>query len=184
MTHDLTDFLEGRLDDADTTFTSVPSDPMNGMTRAGINDSERGIVFSWNGPASLEFEIPLEWRNLTGKYALSFRCAQATRHPNTIAELGELVFAVELVDGQGRHSEIAVDAYGEGITEPYQRSGSGSGVGWMSEFRSTRIPLRDFQSDGSAIDLTDIVALRFAFGGNGYSAIGRLGMDDIEFCVD
>ncbi|MFT5154968.1 MAG: hypothetical protein ACI841_004976, partial [Planctomycetota bacterium] len=68
--------------------------------------------------------------------------------------------------------------------DPYQRTGSGGGVGWMNEFRTTRIPIRDFLANGTDLDTTDIVKVRFEFGQAGDSPEGRLGMDDIEFTVD
>ena len=184
VTATVANLLEGRLDDNDSSFAWTVGDPMNGMTRDGPGDTERGIVFDWTAPASLEFGLVADARNISAQKYLSFRAAQGTRHPNTIAALEYLSFSVVLIDGHGRTSRIGIDAYGEGLAEPYQRSGQGAGVGWMNEFRSTRIPLRDFLAGGAALDLTDIVALRFEFGGAGDSAVGRIGMDDIELTVD
>ena len=48
---------------------------------------------------------------------------------------------------------------------------------------SVRIRLTDFLNNGSGIDLTDIVAVRFDFGAAYGSERGRIGVDDIEITI-
>jgi hypothetical protein len=77
----------------------------------------------------------------------------------------------------GSHRELTAEL-------PYQRTGSGTGVGWQNEFETIRIRLADFLTDGSHLDLRDIVAVRFDFGPHFGSAKGRLALDDVELIDD
>ena len=177
----VTNLLEGSLDDANSTLTWQASDPMNGMTReAFVADETRGIVFDWQQPAVLEFEVPSAERNLADDTWLSFRACQGTRHPDTIAALEDLTFGVTLEDEFGATSTIDIGVWGGGIVEPYQRAGDGSGVGWANEFETVRIRLTDFLTDGSGLRLARIETIRFEFGAPFGSTEGRLGLDDLE----
>jgi hypothetical protein len=51
VTYTVQNLHEGRLDDNNTSFTWMTSDPMNGFTYAAttIPDNTRGVVFDWNG---------------------------------------------------------------------------------------------------------------------------------------
>ena len=91
-----------------------------------------------------------------------------------------------LRDVNGVQSTISIGAYGGGIEEPYQRSGSlsGSGVGWHNEMETVRIRLTDFLADSSGINMELVQAVRFDFGEQGVSPVGRQGMDDIELTRD
>ena len=186
VSFDVEEATEGKLRDPNNSFAHNSGDPMNGMTRANSGDTEKGLVFEWVSPRYIEFQVNHAERNLRRYDYLSFRACQCTRHPNTTAALEDLTFAAILRDGQGRVAEIAVDAYGGGIVEPYQRSasGSGPGIGWSNTFETTRVRLTDFQSGNAELDLTDIVAIRFEFGASGYSSVGRIGLDDIELLRD
>jgi hypothetical protein len=171
---------EGKLNDNNNTFTWVASDPMNGMTRARNSDFTNGLVFDWNSPSYYELEITPSHRDLRQRGYLSFRATQCCRHPNTTASLEDLSFSVVLRDGTGRVSSISIGTYRGGIEEPYQRMGDGAGAGWGNEFETIRIRLRDFQAEGRALDLSDVVAVRFKFGYHDESPEGRLGLDDIQ----
>lgn len=177
--YDVTDLFEGRQDDLDNAFTWTPNDPPNGLTRASTTDFARGVVFSWNQPSYYELGVVPMQRDFTDRAFLSFRACQGTRHPNTIAELGDLGFTVTLTDDVGTSSSIAVDAYGGGVGEPYQRTGEGGGVGWGDEFETFRIRLTDFLADGSDLRLWDVQSVRFEFGGASGSGVGRMGLDDV-----
>ncbi len=173
--------FEGVLRDTDFTFDWDPGDPMNGMLYAGQYDDARGVVFDWDGEdLHYQQQILPEYKDLTGYVYLSFRACQGTRHPYTVAEMGDLTFSVTLRDDDGTTSSINVGAYGGGIEEPYQRSGAGDGVGWFNEMETIRIRLTDFLHNGSGLDLTDIVAMRFDVGPSWGADEGRLGLDDIE----
>jgi hypothetical protein len=177
---------EGRLDDANTSFTWTASDPMNGMTYSSSSDQARGLVFDWSSGQQLylEFEVPTDARDMTRFDHLSFRACQGTRHPRTIAELSDLNFSVSLRDTSGATSTINIAAYGGGVEEPFQRTGSGTGTGWLNEFETIRFRLTDFLTNGSDLDLSNVEAIRFDFGSNSGSNQGRLGFDDLALTVN
>jgi hypothetical protein len=178
---DVTDLVEDRHRETDT-FEWTGTEPMNGMTRGRAEDVGRGSVFEFatGGDAFLELSVVPAERDFTRATFLSFRAAQGTRHPETTAALEDLDFTVTLIDGTGARSSIAIGAYGGGIEEPYQRGGYGPGQGWQNEFETIRLRLTDFLRNGSGIDLTEVLAVRFEFGSSFGSAEGRVALDDIE----
>ena len=175
---------EGLNDDQDSAFTNSSFDEMNGNTLGGVGDFTRGVVFEWNNDAYYQQAIVPAARDIRGYEFLSFRAAQATRHPNTIAELGDLTFTVRLRDADGTESFINIGAYGGGIEEPYQRTGCGVGAGWHNEFETIRLRLTDFQNNAPDLDLSQIVNVRLLFGPSWGSDEGRLNLDTIEFTTD
>lgn len=178
----LLELREGRLDDVNNSFTDSPTDVMNGMTFAGPGDTSAGAVLQWNATDEwLMFEVPPGARDLHAGWTLSFRAAQASRHSLTIAETGDLDFALQLTDANQKSSTIRIGAYGGGIEEPYQRGACGAGNGWGNEFETIRIPLADFRRDGNPLDLTNVVSLTFLFGPAHGSLAGRIGLDQVEF---
>lgn len=183
---DVSNLVENRLDDTNSSFTWDPSDPMNGMTYGGAADSTRGVVFDYTvGQEPLiAYGILPGDRDFSPFKYLSFRACQGTRHPETIAELGDLTFTVTLVDGSDVESSINIGAYGGGIEEPYQRTGAGIGAGWQNEFETIRIRLTDFLANGTGLDLGDIEEIRLDFGASFGSSRGRIGFDDLELTVD
>ncbi len=186
-----TDMTEGLLNDNNTSFTWNSSDPFNGMTRARPNDNTDGLIFNVSNDGFRQFMI---WEIVEGerdfsryKY-LSFRAAQCTRHPNTVARLGDETWWVRLEDGKGTVKMIDFAAYGGGIEEPYQRTGSGTGAGWQNEFETIRIRLTDFLAAGGDasvnLDLTDIHSVGFLFTNSAGPMTARIGLDDLELTVD
>jgi len=174
---------EGRLDDEDSNFT-WDGDNFNGFTQGQTSDSTRGMVLEFSGTSDedLSFALPGGEQDVSGWDYLSFRCAQATRHPLTTAVLGDADFTVELSDTHGTASQINIAAYGGGIEEPYQRTSCGTGAGWGNEFETIRIRLSDFTHGGNGLDLTHLAAVTFRFGPSfSAPAGGRLGLDDLEF---
>lgn len=172
---------EGALDDNNSSLTWLDSDPFNGMTRGSPGDFTRGLVLGWTEAAHYEIGLVPMHRNLSAHAYLCFRACQATRHPSTVAELGDLFFRVVLRDGAGTESAVQLSAFGGGVGEPYQRTGQGTGVGWSNEFETFRIPLDSFLAGGSGLRLWDVHALRLEFGGSAGSAFGRIGLDDLAF---
>jgi len=181
VTFNVTNLTEARMDDNNTSFTWLTSDPMNGMTRTRPSDIEKGVVFDYNGASFFYDEaiIPPMQDFTQWKY-LSFRATQGTRHPDTVAINGDLTFTVRLTDGSGVTSSINIGVYGGGVEQTYPRTGFGTGAGWQNEFETTTIRLSDFTRNGSGIDLTDITNVRFEFGSNFGTARGRVALDDIE----
>jgi hypothetical protein len=174
--------VEGLLNDNDLSFTWLEGDPMNGMTRARTSDATRGTVFDTGpGPARvMEWSVVPGGQDFSGKAYLSFRACQGTRHPLTIARPGDASWQVTLRDAAGHSSgPIRFAVYGGGIEEPYQRSGSGSGVGWQNEFETIRIRLTDFLANGSPLDLTQVVSVRLT-----WRSGERVGFDDLEVTTD
>ncbi|MBM3976931.1 MAG: hypothetical protein FJ299_08075 [Planctomycetes bacterium] len=187
VTFTVTGVTEGAYDDPNADFTHNATQPMNGMTLNGDGaDDSAGIVFEWNGanayyayfdPGAVGVPLNL-WK------VLSFRAAQAARHPNTTAALGDLTFDVTLVDVNSVTSRINIGAYGGGIEEPYQRTSCGTGAGWANEFETIRIPIQAFATNASGIDLSKIVVIGFEFGPGHGSAVGRIGLDQVELLLD
>ncbi len=182
VTNDLDFLVEGKLDDADTSFTPTVSDPMNGMTAAGPTDTSAGIVLGWDGANRfLAFALAPTARDLSHHAFVSFRACQSTRSTETTSELADLTFSVALIDENGATSTIGTGVYGGGIEEPYQRTGCGgtSGPGWGNEFETIRVRLSDFTRNGSLLDLSHVATIAFVFGPSYGSSAGRIGMDDI-----
>ena len=88
-----------------------------------------------------------------------------------------------ILDGSGKFASIDAHSYGDGIGQPYQRSGCGTGTGWATEFETFRIPLADFTRNGTGVDLTDIRYVAFFFGSNHGGGTGRVGLDQVEFVL-
>ncbi len=181
VSFDVTNLVEGRIDDGDTSFSWTPADPMNGMTRADNGlDQHRGIVFDYNSDRFLEFDL-VGTVDFNEYRWLSFRACQGTRHPDTVAIDEDQTFMVTLRDGSGNTSSISIGAYGNaGLQDPFPRTGTGTGAGWGNELETFRINPQDFARDGVNIDLSDIDAIRFEFGPSHGTARGRIGFDDLE----
>lgn len=186
-------FVEGRADDAGGDFTNNVNDPFNGFTQddnAGAGEQRSNAfasVFGFDGSANFEIAYDLSTAfsrpNLRDYGFLSFRAAQASRHPLTTLVLGDLTFSVTLEDDAGNQGTINIGAYGGGIEEPYQRNTDppcGTGTGWNSEFETIRIRLTDFANNGTNVDLSAVRKVIFRFGPGFGSAQGRIGLDEIE----
>ncbi|MEM7305708.1 MAG: hypothetical protein AAF682_03505 [Planctomycetota bacterium] len=182
----VSDVTEGDLDDANTTFTSLASDAMNGMTVNGSGaDDSAGVVFEWDNTDSyFAWFGPAGGVPITPWKYISFRACQATRDAFTAASLGDLTFDVTLVDTNGTFSRVNIGAFGGGIEEPYQRTGCGGGVGWANEFETVRIPIQAFAYNNSGIDLSKVFVIGLEFGPSHGSAQGRIGLDDVELLID
>jgi hypothetical protein len=173
--------FEGILKDANSDFSWSSSDPFNGATHAfHATDDSRGVTFDWNG-ANLyyEWEVVPAARNFSNYKYLSFRGAQTSHHPYTVAVLGDLTFTVTLRDSAGVTSSINIGAYGGGLEEPYQRGG-----GHHDDFEVIRIRPMDFLTNGTGLDLTNIVAVRFNFGPAWGSNEGRIVLDELMLTND
>lgn len=176
----VTNLTEGLLHDNNSDFLWTASDPFNGATQAGPSDTSRGVVFDWNGANRFyEWAIPITEQNFADNLLLSFRGAQGTQHPNTVAVLGDLTFDVTLRDSSSVTSSINIGAFGGGLEEPYQRSG-----GWHNEMETIRLRLTDFLNNGSGLDLANIVAVRLDVGPAHGAAQGRIVIDDVMLSND
>lgn len=180
---DVTLLSEGRNDDPNTGFTHGTTEFFNGMTEATLADSSRGVVFQWLVDRFLDFGVPAAWQDVRDHRFLSFRACQVTRAPETTAAVGDLDFSVVLLDAHGNESALRISAYGGGIEEPYQRTSCGSGTGWNNEWETIRMRLEDFTRNGAPIDLARITNVQFRFGPTWGSAVGRLGLDDVQFML-
>ncbi|MCB9780813.1 MAG: hypothetical protein H6742_19750 [Alphaproteobacteria bacterium] len=189
---DASDAVEGRMDDADSSFGWDGSDAFNTMTLAEDSDDRaRGLIIGWDEgeEASVRFEVPEAGRDFSTWRWLSLRAAQTSRHPLVMALDDVAVFSVVLEDGAGTRAVMALDTLGLSLTNPYPRTSYGSGFGWASEWTTLRLPLQDFLADGGALDLSDVVAveLRFGTGSDGTpwgDAFGRVAVDDLMLVED
>jgi hypothetical protein len=177
---DVENLTEGRLDDNNGDFAWSAADPFNGATQAGPADTSRGVVFDWtNQDRFYEWQTPAGSRNFSNFLYLSFRAAQGTQHPNTLAAPGDLNFTVTLRDTGGATSSIRIGAYGGGLEQPYARNG-----GWHNEMETIRIRLTDFLHNGAALNLADIAAVRLNVGPTFGSSRGRIVVDDLMLTND
>ncbi|MEQ9095211.1 MAG: GC-type dockerin domain-anchored protein [Phycisphaerales bacterium] len=183
VSFDVSSLTEGRLEDRNSDFTAVATDPMNGMTRASgsASDTTAGVVFEWEGDdATYAFALPAGQRDLSALGSLSLRAAQSTRHPLTTISLNDTFFTVELIDGDGNASAVSTAGYA-GVRDPYPRRDYGtSAPGWQNEFETIRIRLVDFTRDGRTLDLGNIETIRLRFGPSHGSETGRIGLDDVR----
>ncbi len=178
--YDVEHIAEERLDDNNTNYNWVDTDPFNGAIQAVATDSSRGVVFDWTDQDRYyEWEIISGERDLTDNLYLSFRGAQGTQHPNTLAVLDDLTFTVTLRDSSNTSSSINIGAFGGGLEQPYQRSG-----GWHNEMETIRIRLTDFLNNGSGLLLNDVVAIRLDFGPSWGSSRDRIILDEMMLTND
>lgn len=184
VTASVTNLVENKMNDGNTSFGWLTSDAFNGLVRGRTSDTQRNAVFDWDGAAFLEFEILPEIVDFTDFEFLQLRAAQGPRHPNTTAVIENLTFNLSLRDADGVTSTIIISAYGGGLQEPYQRTGFGTGAGWQTEMEVIRMRLTDFLHNGSGLDLSNIVAIRLDFGQPGTSVKGRVAFDDLRLTKD
>ena len=186
VTFDVLNYTETDNEDNNTSFTWVASDPMNGnIYHSGGGDVTKGAVFDYSAGMnrSVEFEIVAGSRDIRGYGHVSFRAAQGTRHPETVAHDDYHSFSVTLRDGAGTSSTIHFGSWGR-LTPLFQRTGSGTGAGWANEYGTVRIPIASFETDGSGIDLSDVVAIRLEFGAAFGSDRGRISIDDLQLTLE
>ncbi|MEQ1569958.1 MAG: hypothetical protein ABMA64_30270 [Myxococcota bacterium] len=174
--------VQGALNDEDGDLSPSQNEPFNGMTWSESGDTrpERGLVLDWASgtETEIEWDIVADQQDWTDDTFLSFRACQRTRFPYTVALAGPLSFTVELQDADGATSAIDFGAYG-GINPPFARDGSGTGVGWVNEFQTIRVPVADFRAEGTALDLSRVEKVRFRFGAAYGSDQGAIGLDDL-----
>jgi hypothetical protein len=187
VTFTVDNLVEGKLDDNNTDFSWTATDPFNGATQVGNtdwsavrNDTGRGVVFDRTGTdRHYEWAVPIGEQNFANDLYLSFRGAQGTQHPNTLAVAGDVTFTVTLRDSGANTSSINIGAYGGGLEQPYQRDG-----GWHNEMETIRIRLTDFLNNGSGLNLGNIVAVRLNVGPAWGSPQGRVVIDDLVLSND
>ncbi len=162
------------MKDISGNFNYSPTQPANGMTRARFTDSPHCLVMEWDSAGFVQYIIPDSLKDFSGYEFLSFRACQRTHHPFNVAIDSSVSFFVSLVDEAADSASILIEDYGP-IIQTYQRSG-----GWQNEFCTVRIRLTDFLINGTQLDLATIESFGFSFGSPGASAMGALGIDDIE----
>jgi len=135
-----------------------------------------GVIFDWNG-TDFRYDQTIDpaERDLSDDTYVSFVACQQSNHPETIALAGDASISLTLVDADGVSSRINTSAYGS-IDVPYVRSAGG----WGTAFKTFRVRIADFETNGSGIDLKNVETLRFEVGSANGSARGRIGLDDIE----
>jgi len=178
VTWSVSDVNEGSLDDRNSQLSWSPSDPFNGMTHGDGDGFDRGVVFSWDGDAWYQTDLPEAHRDLSAFDFLSLSAAQGPRHPSTVTHDGSLGLGIALQDGAGVSASLSLEGFGL-VTPVYPRTGLGAGAGWAGEMNTLRVPLRSFLSDGGALDLTDIRSVRILVGPAYGAPVGRIILDDI-----
>lgn len=184
--YDVSNLSEVLMKDVDDSFDWTGGQASNGMTRAWWgSDNPHCVVFDWTVGDSKFYEqlIHTDFRNFSEYEYLSFRAAQGTRHPETVALNDKLNFTITLRDEEGTNSSIDFANYGK-LTRTYPRTGYGTGTGWGNEFSTVRLRLQDYLINGSGLDLGHIEAIRFEFGELFGSVQGRIGLDDIELIAN
>jgi len=175
VSYSVTNLAEGRLDDADGSYSWSASDPFNGCDQNASGDPYRGAAFDWNDTDRFyEWAVVPELQNFAAWKYVSLRGAQTTRHPYTTETGGLLTFSITLRDAAGNTSSINTGAYGGGFGMPYGRSG-----GWHNEMRRVRIRIRDFLANGSGLDLSNIVAVRLDVGPSWGTSQGHIVIDEL-----
>jgi hypothetical protein len=180
ITFDVDNLDEVLMEDLDNSLDWTGSQPSNGMARARFaGDDPRCVVFDWNTTSAFyELEIPAAAGGVATGF-LSFRAAQGTRHPETLAHNAAMSFSVELRDASNGTGSLDFGGYGS-LTKLYNRSGYGAVAGWASEFSTIRIRLTDFVNNGSGLDVSALAAVRFKMGSTFGATRGRIGLDDVE----
>jgi len=187
VTFNVDNLTKGLLQDNNSDFTWTASDPFNGATEDGMtdgwatrHDDSRGVVFDWtNNDRFYEWQVPASNRDFSSFLFLSFRAAQGTQHPNTLASPGYLNFTVTLRDGAGTTSSIRIAANGGGLVQPYTRNG-----GWHNEMRTISMRTTDFLNNSSGLNLSNVVAVRLNFGPSFGSSKGRIVLSDLVLTND
>ncbi len=104
VTFTVDNLTEDRLDDNNATFTWAATDPFNGATQGalggGPTTTPNAASCSIGAGANkfYEWAVPALEQDFTDNLYLSFRGAQGTRHPNTLAVAGDLTLTVTLRD--------------------------------------------------------------------------------------
>ncbi len=181
VTYDVSNLFEGILGDADSTYGWLESDPMNGMTyHSGGGDIAFGAIWDYTVGQTryVEYEVVPGARDVRDMAFVSFRACQQTHHPETVALDDYHSFSVTLRDGSGTSSSIHFGGWGH-LTPLFQRSG-----GWLNEMNTVRARVSEFETNGSGIDLSDVVAVRLEFGAAFGSDRGRIGIDDVQFTAE
>lgn len=181
VSSDVANAVEVLMKDNDSSFAWTGTQPSNGMTHARHEgDDPHALVFDWSTDADRYWElaVPDAMQDFGEYEALSFRVAQGTRHPETVALAGPVSFTVTLRDADGTTGAVPLAELAT-VAPPYARDGFGAGVGWQNEFVTIRVRLAELAA-GTSLDLSRIAAVRFDFGASFGSPRGRIGLDDVE----
>lgn len=177
VSFDVENIIEDVLQDGDQSF-NFNNDLMNGLTRyIDQKEAPKGIVFEWeNQAAQINYNFP-KALSLKKQKSLTFRVAQISRHPLTVALKDDLTFSVSITDKAGASALLSIEDFGV-ATLPYQRDG-----GWASEFNTIRMPIKAFKLANKKLNLEQVMNLKFLFGEKNGSPMGRIAIDDIEFTL-
>jgi hypothetical protein len=186
ITYTLDQWVTRRAGDRNSDFSYDPLDPMNGMTYGKGTEEERAGALRYVGGTdqTLTFDLGPGTDDWSAQRWLSFRAGQSTRSPLTVSVLADLHIGVRLVDTDGDSAELNTLPLLAGLEEPYQRTGCGSGAGWVTEMETVRMGLDGFRAENPALDLDSIDRLEFLFGPSYGEAEAQLVIDDIEVLAD
>lgn len=147
--------------DVHLSFSFLTSEPIPGLGQG---------VLGWTAPgATVRFAIGPAWADVSGFDVVQVRTALNPAYPaNADARVQD--FAMALVDGTGRRSEVAASTVGNGpLARPNGRRGSGHYI-----LNQIRFPLELF----SGIDLTDVRVVELVFS---RTPMGTIDVADLAF---
>ena len=143
----------------------------------------RGVLLNWSGGAEYAQSLGLADQDLRGTRVLSFRVAQQPKHANTIALGGPMTVSVELEDAAAKKSAVSVgilDTIPGIYTAQVDMLDLGLTDTTSAAFKTFRIPVAAFVTDGRDIDLGHVIKIRIRLAGPGDSPQGRISIDDLE----
>jgi dienelactone hydrolase len=144
----------------------------------------RGVLMGWSAAAEYVETLAGPDQDLRGAHTISFRVAQQPKAAQTVALAGPLTLSVELEDAGAKTSSVSLGAI-DTVPEIYVAQVDLKGMVGLREttsagFKTFRIPVSAFTTDGRDIDLSAITKIRFKLAAPGDSTQGRVAIDDIE----
>jgi hypothetical protein len=143
-----------------------------------------GALFDYNAAQELVESVAPAQQDLRGANVLSFRIAQQPKHAETIALAGPLTLTVELEDAASNKSAIRLATLDSAeaiyVAQVFVPQLAALFETTSAAFKTFRIPITAFTTDGRTLDLAHVTKIRFKLAAPGDSARGRIALDDLE----
>ena len=158
-------------------LASTPQEDLLAEIVPGSPHATAGLRAAWDpSGGALQWAVPAGQRDVSGFAALSLRIGQVIETAaNPLGQAQDL--RVTLTDGGGNSRSIRTSKFGE-LPYPEVQQYAGN---MMSQMRTIRIPLHAYTIrclGMAAVDLTDVVAVRFDFI---ETPTGDVSIDSIQF---
>jgi hypothetical protein len=166
---------------SELTLTDTPVDSLASTELEPANrffQETSGALFDYNAAQELVESVAPPQQDFRGANALSFRIAQQPKHAETLALAGPLTLTVELEDAASNKSAIRI-AILDSAEAIYVAQAYGFET-TSAAFKTFRIPITAFTTDGRNIDLAHVTKVRFKLAMPGDSTRGRIALDDLE----